>query len=93
MRKNSGTSFSNVWETSFVWPARGITSCDFDQDGEKIVTRRVESGTGEGNQNELTLHFGLGDRVAPVIVEVFWPDGTTSQHNANVDSLIVIPNP
>jgi hypothetical protein len=62
-----------------------------DLGGGTFVTRQVESGTGEGCQNEPTLHFGLGDRVAPVNVEVFWPDGTTSQHNnVNVDALIVI---
>jgi hypothetical protein len=42
----------------------------------KIISRQVESGTGQGNQNELTLHFGLGSYDRPVEVEVFWPDGT-----------------
>ncbi len=41
--------------------------------GDKTVTRHVEAGTGEGNQNEMTLHFGLGDHRSPVTVEVFWP--------------------
>ena len=42
----------------------------------KILSRQVESGTGQGNQNELTLHFGLGSYDQPVKVEIFWPDGT-----------------
>ena len=42
-----------------------------------ILARHVEAGTGEGNQNDLTLHFGLGGRAAPVDLDVFWPDGTT----------------
>ena len=42
--------------------------------GDKIHTRQVESGTGEGNQNDLTLHFGLGDHQGPVDVEITWPD-------------------
>ena len=42
----------------------------------KTISRQVESGTGQGNQNELTLHFGLGSYDQPVEVEVFWPDGT-----------------
>jgi hypothetical protein len=42
----------------------------------KILSRQVESGTGQGNQNELTLHFGLGSYDQPVNVEIFWPDGT-----------------
>ena len=43
----------------------------------KTISRQVESGTGQGNQNELTLHFGLGSYDQPVEVEVFWPDGTS----------------
>ncbi len=45
--------------------------------GSSIQTRQVESGTGEGNANDLTLHFGFGSHALPVMVEVFWPDGTT----------------
>jgi hypothetical protein len=63
-------------------------------DDGRVVTRQVESGTGEGNQNELTLHFGLGDQMTPVDVEVFWPlgpNGTTTYYdNADVDTTIEI---
>jgi hypothetical protein len=45
--------------------------------GGRILTRHVEAGTGQGNQNELTLHFGLGTHRAPVNLEIFWPDGTS----------------
>ena len=42
--------------------------------GDQIITRHVESGTGEGNQNDLTLHFGFGDLKADLIsAEVTWP--------------------
>ncbi|MBC8353369.1 MAG: CRTAC1 family protein [Planctomycetes bacterium] len=41
--------------------------------GGKTLTRHVEAGTGEGNQNEMTLHFGLGQYNGPVDLEVFWP--------------------
>jgi len=41
----------------------------------KTHTRQVEAGTGEGNQNELTLHFGLGTHNQPVDLQVLWPDG------------------
>jgi hypothetical protein len=44
---------------------------------ESVLTRQVEAGTGEGNQNDLTLHFGLGRHRGPVTVEVRWLDGTT----------------
>ena len=40
----------------------------------KTLTRQVETGTGEGNQSEMTLHFGLGQNRGPVDIEIFWPD-------------------
>lgn len=43
--------------------------------GNKIVTQQVEAGTGQGNQNELTMHFGLADHNGPVTTEIRWPDG------------------
>lgn len=43
--------------------------------GEETLTRQVETGTGEGNQSELTLHFGLGEHEDSVDVEVLWPNG------------------
>ncbi|MCH8830215.1 MAG: CRTAC1 family protein, partial [Planctomycetes bacterium] len=42
--------------------------------GDQTLTRQVEAGTGEGNQNELTLHFGLGTHKEPVNLEIFWPN-------------------
>ena len=42
----------------------------------KTLTRQVESTTGERNQSDLVLHFGLGSHTDPVDVQVFWPDGT-----------------
>ena len=42
--------------------------------GEKVYTRQVEAGTGEGNQNDIRLHFGLGDHRDPVALEILWPD-------------------
>jgi enediyne biosynthesis protein E4 len=44
--------------------------------GEQTLSRHVEAGTGEGNQNDLTLHFGLGANAAPVTLSITWPDGT-----------------
>ncbi|MCP4811921.1 MAG: CRTAC1 family protein, partial [Planctomycetaceae bacterium] len=43
---------------------------------EKIYTRQVEAGTGEGNQNQLRLHFGLGSHEGPVDIEITWPGST-----------------
>lgn len=44
--------------------------------GEKTFTRQVEAGTGEGNQNDLNLHFGLGSHRGPVTLNILWPDGS-----------------
>ncbi|MHB9070239.1 MAG: CRTAC1 family protein [Sedimentisphaerales bacterium] len=41
----------------------------------KILTRQVEAGTGQGNQNELTLHFGIGKYNDAVDIEIFWSKG------------------
>jgi hypothetical protein len=45
----------------------------------KTYTRQVEAGTGEGNQNDPTLHFGLGSHSGTVDLDILWPGGTTSQ--------------
>lgn len=43
--------------------------------GRQTLTRQVEAGTGEGNQNDLVLHFGLGSHKRPVDLEILWPGG------------------
>ena len=48
-----------------------------DLGGGTILVRQVEAGTGEGNQNDLTLHFGLGSRTAAVDLDILWPNGDT----------------
>lgn len=42
---------------------------------DRTLTRQVEAGTGEGNQNDLVLHFGLGDHKGRVDLEILWPGG------------------
>jgi len=57
----------------------------------KTISRQVEGSTGEGNQNDLTLHFGLGGFSGPVDVDVFWPNAAEQQVQAvAVDQLVVI---
>ena len=53
-------------------------------------TRQVNTGAGEGNQNDLTLHFGLGQFSGTVQLEVFWPDGTKQWLQAQPDQTIDI---
>lgn len=44
---------------------------------DKVLSRQVEAGTGEGNQNDLTIHFGLGNaKQNAVEAEVLWPGGS-----------------
>ncbi|MFZ4507791.1 MAG: CRTAC1 family protein [Fimbriimonas sp.] len=58
---------------------------------EHILTRQVEAGTGEGNQNDLVMHFGLGDYQGKVDVEVSWPDRSVRTYRrVRLDQLIQI---
>ena len=60
-----------------------------DLGGGIILSREVEAGTGEGNQTDLTLHFGLGSRREPVTLKIAWPDGTKKMvSNVDVDQMI-----
>lgn len=43
--------------------------------GKRVLTRFVEPSTGEGNQSDSRLHFGLGEHQEPVMVEITWPGG------------------
>jgi hypothetical protein len=43
--------------------------------GDRTLTRQVEAGTGEGNQNDLALHFGLGEYNGPLTIDIRWPTG------------------
>jgi len=62
--------------------------------GDRVWARQVEAGTGEGNQNDLTLHFGLGEGVEPVTLEIAWPGGAPQQLGpVAVDSLQVVERP
>jgi len=62
-------------------------------DGQ-ILTRQVEGGTGEGNQNDLVLHFGLGQYDTPVDVEILWPNGLTQTlTSVSVDELVIVTIP
>ena len=41
--------------------------------GDKTLSRQVESSTGRGNMNDMTLHFGLGGHSENVELEISWP--------------------
>jgi hypothetical protein len=58
--------------------------------GDHTLTRQVGGATGQGNQNDLTLHFALGNRKDPVRLEIRWPDGTRQDLNTPVDRTITV---
>jgi hypothetical protein len=56
--------------------------------GQQTLTRQVEGATGQGNQNDLTLHFGLGAHKDSVQLEIRWPNGTRQQLDTPVDRTV-----
>lgn len=58
--------------------------------GGSVVTRQVECGTGSGNQNDLTLHFGLGNHKGPVEIQVRWPCGRAQAVKGRVRKTVKI---
>jgi hypothetical protein len=56
----------------------------------KTFTRQVEAGTGSGCQNDLTLHFGLGEVKGPAEATVHWAGGGTSKHRVGLNRTTVI---
>ncbi|MFP6649055.1 MAG: CRTAC1 family protein [Pirellulaceae bacterium] len=57
---------------------------------KKVLTSHVEAGTGQGNQNDRTLHFGLADHQGPLKLQVHWIDGEEQQVDAEPGKLVVI---
>ena len=61
---------------------------------DKTLTRQVEAGTGEGNQNDLKLHFGLGNYRGKVNLEIIWPGGRRqSLRNLKMDKIVDVTFP
>jgi len=55
-------------------------------DDQKYI-RQVEAGTGEGNQNDLGLHFGIGKNQGLVPVKVIWLNGNISDYEMKANSI------
>jgi len=58
--------------------------------GSEILTRQVESAMGWGNQNDKTLHFGLGTNSSPVTVITTWPDSHVQTNTLDIDKTATI---
>jgi enediyne biosynthesis protein E4 len=55
------------------------------------IARQVEAGTGEGNQNDLVLHFGLGEHATAVRVDIFWSNGDSQAiENFEIDRVMTV---
>ncbi|MDG2214303.1 MAG: CRTAC1 family protein [Verrucomicrobiota bacterium] len=59
--------------------------------GEQTLTRHVNSSTGEGSQNSLTLHFGLGANPPKKLeVTVLWPGDSQQKQFVEPDKFNLI---
>lgn len=47
--------------------------------GERVQTRLVRSGTSYLSQNDMRVHFGLGEHSEVDLLSVRWPDGSVSE--------------
>jgi hypothetical protein len=60
----------------------------------QTLTRQVDGAVGEGNQNDHTLHFGLGSFTGSLRLEVQWADGTLHYVDiGGVDQAVTIAYP
>jgi len=61
---------------------------------DRCITRQIEAGTGQGNQNDFQLHFGLGSHDQTVQIQIEWPNGKKSTNdNVAVDKTVSIDYP
>lgn len=58
--------------------------------GGQSQVRQVEAGTGSGNQNDLTVHFGLGSHTGEVELEIVWPSGQTQSVRGKARTLVKV---
>ena len=60
--------------------------------GEKgrVITRQVTTGTGQGNQADAAMHFGLGDHKGEVTLEILWPGNRRQSVKTPVDRVVTV---
>jgi enediyne biosynthesis protein E4 len=62
--------------------------------GKRTQMRLVQSGTSYLSQDDMRQHFGLGPEKQVDVVEVRWPDGTTSTlQNVKANQIVQIDQP
>lgn len=101
--RNNGNS-NNWLKVKLVGDGELVNSAAFGASvrataGGQTILRQVEGGTGEGMQNDLTMHFGLGNYTGIVNLEISWPGGYTStaqvasNQSHTIDFVFVPPDP
>ena len=62
--------------------------------GKRTLMRLVQSGTSYLSQDDMRQHFGLGQEKQADLVEVRWPDGTTTKlENVKANQIVQIEQP
>jgi enediyne biosynthesis protein E4 len=62
--------------------------------GKAAQMRNVRSGTSYISQDDMRLHFGLGQAAVVDSLEVLWPDGkTTKLEEVKADQVLEVPEP
>jgi enediyne biosynthesis protein E4 len=62
--------------------------------GKRTLMRLVQSGTSYLSQDDMRQHFGLGREKQADVVEVYWPDGTTTKlENVRANQIVQIEQP
>ncbi|MEO1834708.1 MAG: CRTAC1 family protein [Akkermansiaceae bacterium] len=56
----------------------------------KTLVRQVEGSTGQGNQNDPNLHFGLGPHRGSVTLEIRWADGHRQRMTTNSNQMVTL---
>lgn len=98
-----GRLYRNVTETSGSWLLVSVAAdganrsavgavVTAEAEGVRVV-RQVEAGTGNANQHDLRLHFGLGRCRGPVELSVRWPDGRRSRQSSAVNRQVTLVSP
>lgn len=95
MRNTKLASEANHWLKVNLNPgpdsnAFGIGTEVRIQLGNETLLRQVEGGTGQGNQNDLGLHFGLGQYADDVKIQVRWADGKTTVCESGADQIVTV---
>ena len=62
--------------------------------GKRSLMRLVQSGTSYLSQDDMRQHFGLGQEPQVDVLEVRWPDGTTTRlENVKANQIVAVEQP